>query len=123
MMLQRQSIYLIAGVGMIVGAFFAGAKALGGILAVTFFVASTDFTNTDPSVADNLVNTIKTGHISNAVHGIASCLILFFGGKWMLRGPKLINRWIDGSKNSKGFPSSEGLRDEAKSSEQTTEAG
>ncbi|MFT5905360.1 MAG: hypothetical protein ACI9E1_000957, partial [Cryomorphaceae bacterium] len=35
------------------------------------------------------------------VHGIGSFLILFLGGRWMLRGPNLLNRWADIDKANK----------------------
>ena len=95
MKIARRDLYLVAGLGMIVGSFFAAAKALGGVLAISYFVTSTDFSNTDPSIGQNLENTIMTSQISGMVHGIGSFLILFFGGRWMLRGPKLLDQWIE----------------------------
>lgn len=93
MKIHRRDLYQVAGIGMIVGAFFAAAKALGGVLSLVFIVASTDFTSADPSYADNVFNALKGNQIFAMVHGIGSFLILFFGGRWMLRGPKLLDRW------------------------------
>ena len=94
MKIARRDLYLVAGLGMIVGAFFAAAKALGGILVISYFIATTDFSNTDPSIGENVARTIISGQILDMVHGIGSFLILFFGGRWMLRDPKLLDRWI-----------------------------
>lgn len=109
---DRQTIYLVAGLGMIVGAFFAAAKAAGGILSIIFLLAATGVKTTDPSTADNIFTTLKAGHISSSVHGIGSCLILFFGARWMLRGPRLIDRWIDRGKDSVQTDSEPAQRDE-----------
>lgn len=102
MKIARHDLYLVAGLGMIVGSFFAAAKALGGVLAISYFVASTDFSNTDPGIGKDLAKTIMTSQMSDMVHGIGSFLILFFGGRWMLRGPKLLNRWIQGGAQVEG---------------------
>ncbi len=96
MKLHRRDLYTLAGLGLIVGSFFAAAKAIGGLIALIYFVASTDFTETDPSLGENIANSWKTSHTSGMVHGVGSFLILFFGGRWMLRGPKLLDHWIDG---------------------------
>ncbi|MDB4356734.1 hypothetical protein N9124_01325 [bacterium] len=95
MNLFRRDLYNLAGLGLIVGSFFAAAKAIGGLIALIYFVASTDFTELDPSLGDNIANTWKASQISGMVHGIGSFLILFLGGRWLLRGPKLLDRWIE----------------------------
>ena len=96
MKIARNDLYLVAGLAMIVGSFFAAAKALGGVLSILFFVTSTDFTGADPSLAESVLNSIKATKISEAVEGVTSFLILFFGGRWLLRGPKFLDRWIGG---------------------------
>ena len=80
---------------MIVGAFFAAANAIGSLIALVYFLGSTDFTEVERSMSENIVNTWKASQTSALVHGVGSFLILFFGGRWMLRGPKLIDRWVD----------------------------
>ena len=81
---------------MIVGAFFSAAKAIGGLVALIYFAASTDFTELDRHFGENIGNTWKAGQTSEMVHGVGSFLTLFLGGRWMLRGPKLLDRWIEG---------------------------
>lgn len=98
MKIAKHNLYLVAGLSMIVGSFFAVAKAFGGVLAISYLVASTDFSNTDSNISESLTNTFITSQISVMVHGIGSFLILFFGGRWMLRGPKLFDRWIEGDR-------------------------
>lgn len=100
MKLSRRDLYTLAGLGLIVGAFFAAAKAIGGLIALVYFLASTDFTDVDPSLGDNIANTWKASQASGMIHGVGSFLILFFGGRWMLHGPKLLDRWIDGDDES-----------------------
>ena len=68
MKLYRSDLYHVAGVGMIVGAFFAAAKAAGGVLALIFIVASTDFTPEDTSHADAILGALQANHISSMVH-------------------------------------------------------
>ncbi len=94
MKIPRRDLYLIAGLGMIVGSFFAGAKAVGGLLAIVYLISSTDFFSVDSDLAGNIANTLKASQISSTVHGVGSFVILFFGGRWMLRGPKLLDRWV-----------------------------
>jgi len=91
----RRDLYIIAGLGMIVGSFFAAAKAIGGLIALVYFLASTNFTETYPSISDNAINTWKATMMSGMVHSVGTFLILFFGGRWMIRGPKFLDRWID----------------------------
>ncbi len=64
--------------------------------ALGYIVASTNYTQADPSLHEQLAISWKASHASGMVHGVGSFLILFFGGRWMLRGPKLLDRWIDG---------------------------
>lgn len=95
MKISRRDFYTLAGLGLIVGALFAAAKAIGGLVALIYFLASTNFSETDPSMGENIINTWKASQTSGMVHGVGSFLILFFSGRWMLRGPKFLNRWID----------------------------
>lgn len=120
MKMARRDVYLVAGLGMIVGSFFAAARALGAILAIIYFFASTDFSQADPSIGENLANTLKTTLIPGAVQGIGSFLILFFGGRWMLRGPRLLNRWIEGGDRSEQERSSTSRPNEATKSQHPT---
>jgi uncharacterized membrane protein YoaK (UPF0700 family) len=102
MKIERTQLYLIGGVGMIVGAFFSAAKALGGTIALIYFFAATDFSSIERSHGENITHTFITGHITGAIHGVASFLILFFGARWLMSGPRIIDRWLDrgGSKPS-----------------------
>ena len=97
MTIHRRNIYLIAGVGMIVGSFFAAAKAIGSAFALAYFLTATDFSHSASSeaaaYAENLSNSLYAAQSSNLVQSIGSFLILFLGGRWMLRGPKLLERW------------------------------
>jgi hypothetical protein len=95
---NRRNLYTLAGLGMIVGAFFSAAKAIGGLVALVYFAASTDFTDLHKDFGENVANTWKAGHTSEMVHGVGSFLILFWGGRWMLRGPKLLDSWIEGDR-------------------------
>lgn len=95
MKFSKDNIYLIAGMGMIVGSFFAASKAVGGGIAILYFATSTDFTNSDNEFLENFANTVNATHVTEAVNGVVSFLILFFGGRWILRGPKLIERWVE----------------------------
>ncbi|MEX2581413.1 MAG: hypothetical protein WD342_20320 [Verrucomicrobiales bacterium] len=95
MKIERDQLYLIGGLGMIVGSFFAAAKALGGIVTVICFFAVTDFSSVEPSIQENVTNSIMAQHMSDAVYGIASFLILFFGARWLISEPRFIDRWID----------------------------
>jgi hypothetical protein len=96
MKLSRRDLYTLAGLGLIVGAFFQAANAIGGLMALVYFLASTDFGDAYPSISENIVNSLKASQTTGMVHNVASFLILFFGGRWMLRGPKFLDRWIDG---------------------------
>jgi len=102
MTIHRPNIYLIAGVGMIVGSFFAAAKAIGSAFALAYFLTATDFSHSASSegavYAENLANSLYAGQSANLVHSIGSFLILFLGGRWMLRGPKLLERWAANQK-------------------------
>jgi hypothetical protein len=95
MKISRRDFYTLAGLGLIVGSLFAAAKAIGGLVALIYFITSTNFSETDPSMGENIINTWKASQTSGMVHGVGSFLILFFSGRWMLRGPKFLNRWID----------------------------
>lgn len=99
MKIDKDQIYLIAGIGMIVGAFFAAAKALGGVIALIYFFAATDFSQVEKTLGMNLEYTIFTTHVTQAIYGIASFLILFFGARWLISGPRMIDRWIDRGKH------------------------
>lgn len=124
MNLSRKDLYTIAGLGLIVGSLFAGAKALGGFVALIYIVASTNYTEPNPSLHETLATSWKTSHASGMVHGVGSFLILFFGGRWMLRGPKLLDCWIDGDgrTQTEGFVPSEssGAKDRSDQAEDTT---
>ncbi len=113
MNLSRRDLYTLAGLGLILGAFFAAAKAIGGLIALGYFVASTDFTEVDPSLGENIANTWKASQTSGVIHGVGSFLILSFGGRWMLRGPKLLDRWIE---------SNDGAGEEQANTTETTKA-
>jgi len=95
MKVSRRDFYTLAGLGLIVGALFAAAKAIGGLVALIYFFASTNFSEPDPSMGENIINTWKASQTSSMVHGVGSFLILFFSGRWMLRGPEFLNHWID----------------------------
>ena len=95
MKISRRDFYTLAGLGLIVGSLFAAAKAIGGVVALIYFFTSTNFSETNPSMGENIVNTWKASQTSGMVHGVGSFLILFFSGRWMLRGPKFLNRWIE----------------------------
>lgn len=97
MKIEKDQLYLIGGIGMIVGAFFAAAEALGGLVALIYFFSATDFTSAEPSLGENLKYSIITGHVTGAIHGLASFLILFFGARWLISGPRIIDHWIDRS--------------------------
>jgi len=113
MNLSRPDLYTLSGLGLIVGSFFAAAKGIGGLIALVYFLTTTNFTEADPSLGENIANTWKSSQTSGMVHSIASFLILFFGGRWMLRGPKILDRWIDGR---------DGVTEAGNSMEQTKKA-
>ncbi len=100
MKISKDNVYLIAGMVMVVGAFFAASRAIGGVIAILYFATSTDFNNSGNEFAENFANTVNATHVTEAVNGLASFLILFFGGRWIIRGPKLIDRWIDSSRTA-----------------------
>ena len=102
MKLSRRDLYILAGLGLIVGSFFAAAEAIGGLIALVYFLASTDFSTVDRSISENMANAWNANQISSLVHGVGSFLILFFSGRWMLRGPKMIDRWIDATQVQDG---------------------
>lgn len=64
MKLPRCDLYTLGGLGLIVGALFAAAKAIGGLIALLYFVSSTDFTGVDPSFSDNIAKTWKASQTS-----------------------------------------------------------
>jgi hypothetical protein len=102
---NRSLIYQLAGMVMIVGSFFCVAQAVGGLLTSIFITASTDFSQ-DNLLSDTVRNLIFSTHIPAAASGIASFFILFFGGRWILKGPRLIERWIAESKIHEEAPQS-----------------
>jgi hypothetical protein len=95
MKIEKDQLYLIGGIGMLVGSFFSAARALGGLVSLIYFFAATDFKSIEPSVGENLKYSIITGRVTEAIYGIASCLILFLGARWLISGPPIIDRWID----------------------------
>ena len=91
--MKDDSVYLVGGLGMIVGAFFFAAKAIGGLCSLVFILGTTDFSAMNPTIGGQLKSTILSTHISTSVQGIASFLILFLGGRWILSRPALIEKW------------------------------
>lgn len=94
MKIDRHLIYQIAGISMIVGSFFNAARGMGGVITILYLAATTNLKATDKSLSDYLLNILLANHLPNAIYGIASFVILFFGGRWMIRGPKMIENWI-----------------------------
>jgi len=92
MKIKKQTLYQVAGIVMIVGAFFNAARALGGLLSFIYVIATTRRSNEESM--DNLMQSINGAHISGAFAAMASFIVLFFAGRWMLKGPKMIDRWI-----------------------------
>jgi len=78
---------------MIVGSFFCMAQAIGGLFTIIYIMSSTDF-GADKLIGDSLSASLLATHVPAATSGITSFLILFLGGRWILRGPRLIERWI-----------------------------
>jgi len=91
---DKHKIYLVGGVGMLVGAFFAAAKALGGIITLIYIFFATDFSDAEPTLGENITYTLMSSQIAGAIQGIASALILFFGARWLISVPSVIDRWI-----------------------------
>jgi hypothetical protein len=79
---------------MIVGSFFVAARAIGGLITIIYITWATDFSTIDKSISDTLQASLMAAQVPTAISGVSSFLILFFGGRWMLRGPRLIERWI-----------------------------
>ena len=94
MKINKHNIYLVGGVGMLVGAFFAAAKALGGLISLIYIFFATDFSNAEPTFGENLTHSLMSAQISGAIQGVASALILFFGARWLISRPLIIDRWI-----------------------------
>ena len=77
---------------MIVGSFFAATKAIGGAISFMYLIATTRFS--DDSPVDNVVQGLFAAQIGNSLGQIASFCVLFFAGRWMLKGPQMLERWI-----------------------------
>ncbi len=78
---------------MIVGSFFVAARAVGGIITIAYFLAATDFRE-DGTIGNAIEASLMATQIPAAISGIASFIILFCGGRWMIRGPRMIEKWI-----------------------------
>ena len=79
---------------MIVGSFFAAARAIGGLLTIIYIAVAADFSTDDTGLGKTMHAALLANHIPAAVSGISTFLILLFGGRWMLRRPRLIEHWI-----------------------------
>lgn len=77
---------------MIVGSFFVAARAIGGMITISYFLAATDF-RADTSIGEAIEASLMAAQIPAAISGISSFLILFFGGRWMIKGPRMIEKW------------------------------
>ena len=91
---DRGLIYQLAGVAMIVGSFFAAAQAIGGLLTIIYIAVATDFRTDELGIGKAMHAALLANHIPAALSGVTSFLILLFGGRWMLRRPRLIERWM-----------------------------
>ena len=76
----RKDLYTVAGLALIVGAFFAAAKAIGAILALIFFLVTTDFSDAPKSMSENVFNTWKANQMGGLVHAAGSFFILLKSG-------------------------------------------
>jgi hypothetical protein len=94
MNIDRRLIYQLAGVSMIVGSFFVAARAIGGAITIIYFLTATDFTDDTEALGETIKASLMATQIPAAISGMASFLILFYGGRWMIRGPRMIERWI-----------------------------
>ena len=79
---------------MIIGSFFFAARAVGGIISIIYFLTATDFRNAERSIGASLEASLMATQIPAAISGITSFLILFCAGRWLIRGPRMIEKWI-----------------------------
>ena len=93
--MNRKLIYQFAGVSMIVGSFFVAARAVGGFITIIYFLAATDFRAVDKSLGASLEASLMATQIPAAISGVTSFLILFYAGRWMVKGPRMIEKWIE----------------------------
>ena len=110
MKIDRSLIFQLAGVSMIVGALFVAARAIGGMITIIYFMAATDFSRADKTISDTIQGSLMATQVPAAISGIASFLILFFGGRWMIKGPRMIERWIREGHIHEMAPSSDNSR-------------
>ncbi len=87
MTIQKSNIFTIAGVVLIVFSSFEAGKALSNIATILYIGLASDVTNSPA------FDTAKVTITSAIIFNVVSFLVLFFAGRWMLRGPKLLNRW------------------------------
>jgi len=101
MNIERKTIYMIAGVGMIVGSFFSAARAMSGLIGIIYIAATTSNSSeahdSAASAVEGMVSALYASQLGEGVAAVGSFLVLFFGGKWMLKGPKMLDRWINAS--------------------------
>ena len=88
--MKEDSVYLIGGLGMIVGAFFFAAKAIGGLCSLICIIG---VSASIPSIEEHFGVVILFTHISTIVQGIVGFFILFRGGRWILSKPAFIDKW------------------------------
>lgn len=93
-----KQLYLIGGVTLIVSSFFYVARAFGGIIALLLVTLSVDFDTTDQAFGTSMANMAIAKYLSGGVEGLISFMALFMGGRWMLKGPKLLDKWINETK-------------------------
>ena len=103
MNIDRKTIYTVAGISMIVGSLFAASKALGGIIFVIYATVMTSNNSgqhdSAASAAESMLSLFYSSSIGGGISSVGSFIILFLGGKWMLKGPRMIDRWLDDSEN------------------------
>lgn len=97
MTIQKNTLFQVAGIVMIVGSFFSATKAIGGILS--FIAMAATISSPGDSPMGDAIETIYINHLGNSLAESASFLVLFFAGRWMLKGPKMIDRWISRSED------------------------
>ena len=92
---------------MITGSIFYFAKALGGFVAILTVVLTVNFDTTDQSVGEMLRNAALSNHLAGGVSGLITFMALIFAGRWMLKGPTLLEKWIshsESNQNTHGEP-------------------
>jgi hypothetical protein len=83
-----------SGLTLLTSSFFALPKALGAIFNIcsfTYFLAP-HITREGP--ISDVYSTLLSNYISTSISSLFTFVILFVLARWMLKGPKLIEKWV-----------------------------